>query len=225
MILIPDIIIFNTFKTVLKIIRDDYKNNLTDTTKSLLYRLLSSNVIQRYDLFKEAVSIFINNTDDPRHFDINLQFNAKRAAIPTGHIVVNSENEKDNAINNSEGFRDPGYNDDGTTLFRTFNRRFTTKYDIIFTSDNLNEVILMYHFFKSISISLNEHFNASGLENIKLSGNSINLNSEIVPINIFAKALSISFDYDCEGQELFSNNINIFDIVGTQLIIDNSINS
>lgn len=220
-IVIPEIILFNAIKNVLTLIRKDYNDNIADTTKSFLYRILVGNKIQRYNLFEQAVTVLITNETDPRHLDVNLFFNAKRASVPTLHITLPSENEKNNSMNNGEGFREYIYEDSINTAIKTFNRRFSPKYSIIITSDNTNEIVLLYHLLRSIFISLNGHFNMVGLENPKLSGGDININPDLVPLGVFLRALNMEFEYDVEGQDLFPTEMWPFDIieaVGTVII-------
>lgn len=213
MINIPEIIILDTIKKLLKTIRLDYNNNIADTTKSLLYRLLNGNEVQRYKLFTQAEAVFITTDDNPRHLDVNLFFNAKRAGIPTIHITLPSESERNNAIGLSEGFRETIYDETDGAFIRTFNRRYGAKYNIIITSDNSNEVVLLYHFLRSVLISLNPHFNLSGLQNPKLSGGDLQINSELVPSNIFIRSIGMEFEYDVEAQDLFKGTIWPFDII------------
>src|ERR1035437_8156589 len=135
MITVPEIILLNSFKNVLKLIRSDYNTSVTngDTTKSILYSLLNGNNVQRYKLFDQAVAVLITTEDNPRHLDINLFFNAKRAAIPTLHITLPSESEKNNGLGISEGFQPTIYDDVAGTFTTTWNRRFTARYNIIIT--------------------------------------------------------------------------------------------
>lgn len=208
---IPEIIILNSFKSVLKLIRKDYRDCVTagDNTKSLLYRLLNGDEIQRYKLFEQSIAVFITKESDPRHLDINLFFNAKRAPIPTLHITLPSESEKNNSMGLGEGFRDPIYQ--GGQYIKTFNRRFTARYNLIITSDNSNEVVLLYHFFRSVLISLSPHLHLSGLENVKQGGGDIQIDPTIVPIGIFSRAIGIEFEYDVEGQDFNKQDMFIYD--------------
>lgn len=212
MITVPEIIILNTLKKVLKKIRTDYNDNLATPQESLLYRILNGNDLQRYKLFDQAVSVICTTVDNPRHIDINLFFNAKKLGPPTLHITLPAEGEKNNAIGQGLGFHEPRYSADGTQWNEVYNRRFNSKYNLIITSDNTNEVVLLYHFFRSIIISLTAHFTLSHIENIKLSGGDIQINTELVPSNIFTRAIGIDFEYDVEGQELFNHEMFSFDI-------------
>jgi hypothetical protein len=219
-ITIPEIVLFNTIKNLLKFIRADYAANIADTTQSYLYKVLIGNNVQRYDLFTQAETVFITPNDDPRHLDVNMFFNAKRAAIPTIHITLPSEGEKDNVIANGEGYRDPVYNDDDTLSTTIFNRRFAARYNIIITSDNTNEVILIYSLVRSAFISLNAHFSLAGLQQPKLSGGDLNINSEIVPPNVFVRSIGLDFSYDVEGIELFPGVVWPFDLISVNSIIN-----
>lgn len=187
---------------------------VADETKSILYRLLVGNNIQRYDLFTQAITLLINKSDDPRYLDVNLFFNAKRASIPTIHITLPSESERNNAIGVGEGFRDTIFEDSNSSYIKTFNRRFSTRYNIIITSDNTNEVILLYHLIRNLLISLNAHFNAAGLENPKLGGGDIQINADIIPTNVFVRAISMEFEYDVEAQDIIRGAINSLEIIG-----------
>jgi hypothetical protein len=217
MILIPEIIIHNSLKKLIAFIRDDYQLNIADTTKSLLYRLLGADQVGRYSLFTESVALLINDASNPRHLDINMFFNAKRAAIPTIHITLPSESEKNNSMANGEGFGEPIYDTVAGTYINVYNRRFTSRTNIIITSDNTNEVILLYHLVKNLLISLNGHFNVSGLNLPKLSGGDIQINQELIPVNIFTRSIGMEYEYDVEAQDLFKLNINTLDIIGTSV--------
>lgn len=231
MLLTPEIILFNTFKAVIKAVRDDYAANVADNTKSLLYQVLYNNSattndgkIQRYNLFEQAVKVFITTEDDLRHLDVNLFFNAKRASIPTLHITLPSEQEKNNSLGIGEGINEPLYIPDTTTptaYKRTFNRRFTATTNLVITSDNTNEIVLIYHFIRSLIISLMEGLSLTGLENLKLSGGDININTDLVPQGIYSRVIGISYEYNAEGIELSQHLVNIFNniVVNATIII------
>ena len=206
-IILPELILLDGIKKLLTLIRTDYQNNIADTTQSLLYRILNGNNLQRYKMFDQAVSVFITKPDDPRNLDVNLFFNAKRASIPTLHITLPSESEKNNVMAAGEGYRDPIFDENIGEYKKVFNRRFNAGYNMIITSDNTNEVVLIYHFMRSALISLSPHLTLAGLQNIKLSGGDLQLNSDIVPSNIFIRSTNINFEYDVEAIELSSSQL------------------
>jgi len=218
MLIIPEAILLDSLRKGLKLIRDDYNANKSDPPTTLLYKILSGNVIQRYDLFEQAKQVFITTEgNDPRHLDVNLFFNAKRAHIPTIHITLPGEDEKDNALGLSNGYQQPVFNSGETQYNQVFNRRYNATYNIIVTSDNTLEVVLIYHFMRSLLISLNPHLSLAGLTNIKMGGSDININSEIVPVNVFVRGIKFNFQYDVIGFELQAKDNLAFAILANSI--------
>lgn len=195
-LIIPEIILLDAYQKALDFIRSNYIANKSQPEKSYLGILLGNQNLERYEFLEQSRSVFITTNKDPRHILVNLFFNAQRATIPTIHITNPSEIPIHDALNLSQGFREPDFDEDEQTYTPVFNRRFKAKYNIVFTSDNINEVVFVYQIMKSMSISITEHLNLSGLENIKISGNEISLKSDIIPSNIFIKAIGIEFEYD-----------------------------
>jgi hypothetical protein len=217
MLIIPEAILLDSLRKGLKLIRDDYTTNQGNPPTTLLYKILFGNSVQRYDLFEQAKKVFIADENDPRHLDVNLFFNAKRASIPTIHITLPSEDEKDNALGMSGGFQQPVFSPDGSEFNQVFNRRYNATYNIIVTSDNTLEVVLIYHFMRSFLISLNSHLSLSGLENIKMGGGDLNINSEIVPINVFVRGIKFNFQYNVIGIELQSKDNLAFAVLANSV--------
>ena len=187
---------------------------IPDESKTLLYRILSDQNIQRYKLYEQGKAVFLATTDNPRILDVNMFFNSGRAHIPTIHITLPSETTIHNTLGIGEGFRDPifdttfiGGEESATSYKETYNRRFKAAYNLVITSDNTNEVVLIYHFLRSMLISMINHLNLAGLENINLGGRDIQLNSELVPNAIFVRAISLDFEYDVGAVALFGHDV------------------
>lgn len=211
-LIIPELILLDAYKKALKYIRNNY-NAATTPEESYLYKLLGTNEIERYNFFTQSKAVFITTENDPRHIAVNLFFNAKRAGIPTIHITNPSENPIHDSLNLSSGVHDPIFNEDDQVYEDVFNRRFKARYNIVFTSDNTTEIILMYQVMKSMSISITEHLSLAGLENIKISGNEINIKSDIVPINVFIKAIAIEFEYNTMALKLSTTDFTLGDFI------------
>ena len=207
LITIPEIILLNTIKTALTYIRTDYNNNLADETKSILYRLLNTQEIQRYKLYDQSKAVFITDVDEPRFLDVNLFFNSTRAHIPTIHITLPSETTVNNTLGIGEGYRDDIFDSTLGTYRNVYNRRFRASYNLVITSDNTNEVVLIYNTMRSILISLINHLNLSGLEKIDLGGRDIQINTTLVPTNIFMRSISLDFEYNVGAVDLFDHKI------------------
>ena len=195
-ILIPEMVIYQTLENITKYIRDDLKANSADLKKSFLYRLLGLDddgkemKTNRYNYFVQAVKIF----QGMQNLSVNIGYNFEVAKIISFHIILPSESPAGISIGEDEGYRTEKDKDGNTQL--KFCQMFQSTYQIMITSDNSNEVNLVYHIYKSLMIALVPHFNLKGLLNPKLSGNDIVFQDDTIPMGIFHKVLNLTFDYE-----------------------------
>lgn len=221
--LIPEIIIFNTIKALLKFVKEDWNDN-EDKNKTILYHYFGNTSLQRYNLYEQAQAVFLATETSPRYLDINVFFNANRAAIPTIHLTLPSEQSSLNGIGLDEGYVEPWFNEEDiseseslslstsesktTVGYRNkYTRRFDTVHNIVVTSDNINEVLLIYNFLKAALISCLPHFAVLGVENGKIGGNDIYINPQILPPNVFVRALTLASSYELTVPELFDRDV------------------
>lgn len=200
----PDIVFFNTCDILLKQIRQDW-NNHTDKSQTLLGKMLIGTNIGKYQLFEQAQTVFLQPDDNPRKLDVRMGFDTQRADIPTLHITLPREQPAEDGIGIDEGFGDTFYNDDDKEYTKTFTRRFSTNYSVMITSDNRNEVVLVYNVFRALLISAFDHMQLSGLENIKLSGGDLQINDRLAQNNIFMRSINVNFSYDLTVPDFFDN--------------------
>lgn len=195
-ILIPEMVIYQTLENITKYIRDDLKANSVDLKKSFLYRLLGLDddgkemKTNRYNYFVQAVKIF----QSMQNLSVNIGYNFEVAKIISFHIILPSESPAGISIGEDEGYRTEKDKDGNTQL--KFCQMFQSTYQIMITSDNSNEVNLVYHIYKSLMIALVPHFTLKGLLNPKLSGNDIVFQDDTIPMGIFHKVLNLTFDYE-----------------------------
>lgn len=219
--IIPDIILLDAYKNVLRLLREDLDSK-ADETQTLLYQILGTNTLQRYEMFEQAKAIFNDDVDNPRKLDVNLFFNARRQGIPTIHITLHSEQSNENGIGLDEGYQEPVYTEvtgdnsdsgsasDNVLSYNTqkvYNRRFDSSYNIFFTSDNTNEILVMYHVFRALTIPLLDHLMMSGLQNPKIKVEEVIPVPGLVPDNLFMRAVTISFSYEVKGFYLYSESL------------------
>jgi hypothetical protein len=209
-IYIPEIILLNAYRLGLEYIRNNYKANKAAPQNSYLATVLGFtdvNVLDtRYDFYTQATSVFCTQESDPRDIKVNLFFNAARAKIPTIHITNPAELPIHDSLAINEGFQDPIVNEVTGEYTVVYSRRFKAKYNIVLTSDNTNEIVLMYQVLRSLTISMIDHLQLSGLENIKISGSDLNIKSDIVPLGVFMKNIGIEFEYDVPAVKLSTND-------------------
>lgn len=203
-LVIPEVILLNAFNNWLRFVRNDYKANLANLNKSYLGQILgSTNALERYTFLEQCRSVFITNENtSPRNLEFNIFFNAKRLGSPTIHITNSSDNSIHQSLSIGHEINPDIFDDKSGVYTKVFNRRFQCKYNLVITSENVNEVLLIYTVLRSATISLIEHLQLSGLEMVVVSGQEIRLDSSIVPTNVFSKAIGISFEMDVMAPQL-----------------------
>ena len=205
-LIIPEVVFFNHLKTILKLIKDDYNDNLSDTTKSILYKTFyQSGALEKFSFYDQLVKILITKKDNPRAFDFSLGFNMEKSTIPHLHITLPNENTSNNGIGLDEGQFDEIFDDDDKTYHKIYTRRFDSQYNFSITSDNMNEVIVLYHFMRSVFIQMIDSMELFGLQQVKISGRDIQLNNQLAP-NVFVRNIALSFSYEVSVQNLNSTD-------------------
>ena len=219
LIVVPEYVIHDGLKKALAFLRADYKSfQSTGVSRSFLYRLLSGIKFQKYDYFEQAKSIFITDLGNPRHLEVDLMYNAKSDQIPSIHITTPADATDKNGIGMDEGYMEEMVItvQNRQSYSNVFTRRYTGIYDIVITDDNSNEIILIYHVLKALLNSLYFHFDASGLQNISISGNDLTPYSEIVPKNCFQRVIRLKCEYECSTLSFETMNVPVdFTFQGT----------
>lgn len=209
MIIIPEFILLNAIEKGLAFVRKDYEEAVATggESRSYLHRVLGGNKIGRYDYFTEAKHVFLAEIDDPRRLTVDLMYNMDVSKIPTIYIALAAEQSGQNGIGIDEGHAvELEYtNTNGVVEYTSvFTRRQSTNYTVMITSDNSNEVVMIYHFLRTLLISLTDHLSLSGIENITLGGQDLQLSSDLIPKNLFMRALTVKVEYDVHAPNVRS---------------------
>jgi len=207
MIIIPEIVLFNLITGLVTHISKDFEANLADETKSLLYNLLHGNKFGKFDYYDQGKELFLRRTDHPRKVAVRQFFDVSRADLPTIHITLPGESAAFDGIGVDEGFKSPLWDDDNLRFTPVYNRNFEAQYSIIFTSENTLEVLLMYNTMRSLLISIFDSVQLVGLQNPKLGGQDLQINSDLIPKHIFIRALTLHSNYDVSVPRFFSDQM------------------
>lgn len=197
MVIIPEIKVNEILKTILKVVEIDFHEHL-DEKDSILYKIFGDNRVEKFGFFSQAKDIFLRDESHPRKIETRLLFDAQRASLPTIHTTMPSESPGADGIGLDEGYSQNDIDKNSNHLTKIYSRAFETKYNLMITSDNSLEVILIYHLLKSMFISIFDHIEFSGIRNMKFSGADLQVNSDLVPLNIFVRGLEISFFYEIQ---------------------------
>lgn len=163
-----------------------------------IQRVFDSVKLDDWNFVENAKKLFDQDPKNPNRVESFLFFNQNRAGLPTIHIVLPGEMPGgDLGLGFDRGEELSICNPE--VIIKTQNRVFSAKYGIVFTSKNTLETIIMYNLFKSFFIGNDNFLHLNGVSNVKLSGNDIILEQDLIPVNIYSRTLNIEFLYEVEG--------------------------
>ena len=195
MVFIPEVQLYTLLNQILSLIKDDVARYESTPKDSILYQMFGEVVYgDTYNLYNEAVTIFTRKNDEPRQLQVRYFFDISRAKVPTMHITCPAENPGET---NGIGF--VGSNDINFkqgTWKEVFKASFQPNYQIIITSDNPIEVLVIYTVMKSMIISLFASISLVGLQNPMVSGGE--LRSDSLPPEIMIKAINLKVFYEMD---------------------------
>jgi hypothetical protein len=207
--MIPDIKLHEIVKSCLLAVRSDHEVNGGTPSDTILWHLLNSTKMAdtgKYAWYEQAVEIFVNRTEShPKHLETRLFFDRERAAIPTIHIMMSGESKGADGIGLDVGYRPEQVI--GDQQRPVYNRQFDINANIIVTSDNTFETVIIYHVLKSMIISLMTHIQLVGFINPNISGRDITLSQEIVPNGLYARTINFTAGYELDVPEACLNKI------------------
>lgn len=217
-VIMPEIILYNTLKSIFNIVKKDF-NESESEKDSILYSYFglddNGNRLswETFDYFEQAKELFIR-----RNIEVNLGYNLEKSAMGVVHILLPEETGRDLGIGADENYQ-PNvieHQSSGRSNYKAqFTNTFDANYNLMITSENTMEVLLLYNFIKASFISLYYHLELSGLRLPKLSGRDVQFQSDLVPTNVFHRSLNVSFMYEVTVPDLFSKRIiRAFSVTG-----------
>lgn len=214
-ILMPDTVIYNSLNAFLDIIKKDYVANAADLSKSILNILFDKDEneldidFETFDYLVQAKSLFID-----KKVQVNIGYNLETAAMACIHILLPNESGSPFGIGADENYQpqintvvDAGTPDEETFAQEIFTKRFESTYQLIITSENIFEVLLIYYYIKSCLISLNYHLELMGLRNLRIGGQDINIQQDSIPTHIFHRTLTLNFFYESNVPNFLKSKI------------------
>lgn len=192
MIVIPESILKKLVDYSLKNVTFEYLEKIFKNVPSL----------GDYNFLDNAKALLLPKSTSSRKVESHLFFNRERCLLPTVHIGLPSEQI---GLGNGLSF-DPSDEEDDTEYINYHTRSFSSRYKIIFTSNNTFEVLIMYIFFRSVFIGNVHLLEMNGLQNPKFSGGDIVLTDYMIPAEIYSRALFIDCNYDFTAPSLIDSD-------------------
>lgn len=210
-ILLPEIVIYNTLETIVKLLREDLQEHVSDDKETILYKLLGVDEegkpikMNLYNYFKQAKKMILT----PDSLSVNFGYNQQVAKIISMHILLPSE-QGSSTIGEDEGYIEDDIVDDNGVKTETqqyFTQMYDCTYQIMITSNNSSEVNVVYNILKSMLLMLVPHLELMGIRIPSLSGNDIMMQDDLSPVPIFHKVINISFKYEHNVPQLVKQEV------------------
>ncbi len=209
-ILIPEIIIYDTLNSVFSIIKSDFDSKI-DKTETMLYRYFkeddfNQNIeFETFNYYDQAVDLF--TVKDP--IQINLGYNMETSNQACIHILLPNESGRPFALGGDENYQDPIITTDNgvDSSNPKYTNTFDSVYQLMITSENTLEVLIIYAFLKGALTSLHAHLDLYGLRDPKFGGQDVNIQADLVPTHIFHRSFTLSFFHEITVPDIFSKEL------------------
>jgi hypothetical protein len=206
---IPEQVLFNNIKQLLDFVRSDFRNE-ADERNTILYYLFHEVVIDTYDYYEQARELILADITSPKFINIRLFFDTSCAHLPTIHLTLPSE------VNQMSYLGNIGDNDDhqdgfGATpaenFYDVFTTSFQSSYNLVVTSQNTFETLIIYHLLKYLVVMFQVSFEMNGFQNMKVSGQDIVVREDLIPVGIFSRSINIEMFYEFKVKDWVSKKI------------------
>lgn len=222
---IPEFRLKTIVDAILLHIRTDYAANGSD---SYLSQLVNGLVLDKYNIYNEAIEVFVNrNKNHTQELKCNLFFNTERSSVPTIHIMLAEDSKGPDGIGVDPSVDGQIYDTINKTIKETYNRAFDSRLSLVITSANSIETIMIYHILRASLVSVFNDLQFAGINEPKLSGGTLNINPDLVPLNIFYQVINIDYFYNVQvpsifSQETFANLVALGTAVATEITDESS---
>lgn len=212
MILAPELIIYDNLVKLFNFVNIDYEAR-TDKTKTILYQIFHRDVnnmrltFNKVDYYEQAKNIFIfRDNDHKRKVEVNMGFNMERASLPTIHILMPSDTPGSSPIGSNIGYQHALDSETANLKHEVLTISFSSVYNLLITSNNQMEVLIIYLMMKSGFLGLKTQLELLGLQNVVFGGNDLTLSQDMVP-DLYTRSFNLSFSYDFGGRDIFTVKI------------------
>jgi hypothetical protein len=170
------------------------KNVESDSTwRSKLYYIFGSQDLEGMSYFSQMSYLLKEKYEgEQRKLGIYLGYNQNHEDFPQISLLLPSEedNTKQTGVQSGSISFGDGTNAKGNEHF------YNTTYNILITSDNYNDVSVLYHFIKTILLTAINDLQLNGLINPWVTGRDIMMDFDLAPMTLFHRTVAISFSYE-----------------------------
>lgn len=201
--IIPEQIFLNELQLFFKQLTELLPDYRANAQKSYIYSLFHSDdngdeiKIDNFEFVKNLVDILERAENDQKGISIDIGYNLKRVEMgsPAIHVLMPNESIFSKGIGEKWGYQgDEEYNTQEKR--EVYTNTFDAQYNILITSANMMEVLLIYNLIKALFISKFEMFEHYGFMNCKINGADVQPQFDVVPPHIYHRNFGLNFAYD-----------------------------
>jgi len=171
--------------------------NLTSNQKkrSLLFQVFGNNESDNLNYFDQS-SLLLKQTftdEAPKKINIHLGYNESREAYPSINILLPDEENSPKQVGTSQSMVIDVTEDTNQIELQ---HDFTTTYNLLITSNNQNDVIILYNWVKTLLLQAQGQFIYQGLQNLWISGRDITTSFDLSPDVTYHRTVAMNFHYE-----------------------------
>jgi hypothetical protein len=192
---------------LIEFVKTDYEEK-TDKTKSFLYRVLSDNTSDGWDFYQNGIEIFVRGEDDKRKLETRLMFDRSRAGLPTIHVREPAKNkgsydgigffDDEIVVNESTGLDDQNQ-PLPSTISSTARKTFSSQFDIMITSGNSLECVLIQEVLESAMLASLDTLTIPFFELVDFTSKELMMSDETERNQLFIKSITLNIQYQKDG--------------------------
>ena len=190
-IIIPELIIFKSLKAMLEEVRLDIKRN-NQKEDTWLWRVFQDLELEGSNYYNEMKNFLLRDANSSRKLNIYIGWNRERNEFPLISIILPGEEPTRKTIGMSE---ENVFDEVAKTFILVKESVYLCTYSLMVVSDNVNEVILLYNFLRSMIIALHDTLELQDLNLVYLTGQDISQVMELVPNHLYSRVLGLNFQY------------------------------
>lgn len=206
-VLMPEIVLYKTLNAIFNTVQKDY-NDAVNKDETILHRTFGKDgcdndvQFEQFNYLQQSVETFIKKKPS-----VQLGYNMEVSAMGAVHILLPNESGKPMALGADENYQPNIFNEDETEYRPVYTQGFSSTYNLMISSENTFEVILIYNMMKAGIIALNAHLELSGMQHPKIGGSDVTMQNDLIPPHIFHRSLTVMFDYEVNVPDFFSKKV------------------
>lgn len=193
MLFFPEIRLQRICQSLIRFVVRDLKEKIEEGKEenSYLYLFFHASNKDKNEsaLYKEAKIIFSRKEEDQKFLKVYPIFDRRRATLPTIHIVIPQDSDNIKFLGDIEGDFCQETNSE------ILQRGFATQFELIVTSDNVLEVLIINYVLRGLLLSSIPQLQEIGFINPQFSTQDLNSNSDIMPANVYMKGILMNANY------------------------------